>query len=55
VEISHPLYTPDLTSADLFFITMKTAMKGNWLQDAEDIKKNVMAEMNALPFEAFAV
>jgi hypothetical protein len=51
-EISHRPYTPDLASADFFIIKKKTALKGNWFRDVEDIRKNVMAEMNAVPFEA---
>jgi hypothetical protein len=31
---------------------VKTALKGKRFQDAEDIKKNVTAELNALPLEA---
>jgi hypothetical protein len=34
---------------------VKTALKGKRCQDVEDIKKNVMAELNAVPLEASAV
>jgi hypothetical protein len=34
---------------------VKTALKGTRFQDGEDIKKNVMAELNAVPLEACAV
>jgi hypothetical protein len=51
VEISHPPYSPDLTPADFFlFPTVKTALKGKSCQD-EDIKKNVTAELNAVPLQ----
>jgi hypothetical protein len=33
---------------------VKTAFKGKRFQDVEDIKRNVMAELNAVPLEAFA-
>jgi hypothetical protein len=33
---------------------VKTAFKGKGFQDAEDIKKIVMADLNAVPLEAFA-
>jgi hypothetical protein len=33
---------------------VETALKGKKFQDVEDIKKNVSAELNALPLEAFA-
>jgi hypothetical protein len=33
---------------------VKTAFKGKKFQDAEDIKKNVTAEMNAVILEDFA-
>jgi hypothetical protein len=33
---------------------VKTALKGKRLQDSEDIKKNMMAELNTVPIEAIA-
>jgi hypothetical protein len=33
---------------------MKAALKGKRFQDVENIKKNVMAELNVVPLEAFA-
>jgi hypothetical protein len=55
VEISHPPYSPDLAPADYFlFLTVNTTLKGKRFQDVEDNKKNVMAELNAVPFEVFA-
>jgi hypothetical protein len=33
---------------------VKTALKGKTFEDVEDIKKNVMAELNVIPLEAFA-
>jgi hypothetical protein len=33
---------------------VKTVLKGKRFQDVEDIKKNVTAELNAVPLEAFA-
>jgi hypothetical protein len=33
---------------------MKTALEGKRFQDAEDVKKNVKVEINAVPSEAFA-
>jgi hypothetical protein len=33
---------------------VKTALKGKRFQDLEDIKKNVTAEVSAVPLEAFA-
>jgi hypothetical protein len=48
VEIRHPPYSPDLAPADIFlFLTVKTALKRTRFQDAEVIKKNVTAELNA--------
>jgi hypothetical protein len=32
----------------------KTALKGKRFQNVEDSKKNIMAELNAVPLEAFA-
>jgi histone-lysine N-methyltransferase SETMAR len=56
VEISHPPCSPDLAPEYFFlFPTVKTALKGKRFQNVEDIKKNVTAELNALPLEAFAV
>jgi hypothetical protein len=56
LEISHPPYIPDLAPEDFFlFPTVKTALKGKTFQDVEDIKKDVTAELNAVPLEAFAV
>jgi hypothetical protein len=50
-----PPYSPDPAPAKfILFPTMKTALKGKKFQDAEDIKKNVTAELNAVPMEAFA-
>jgi hypothetical protein len=54
VEISHPPYS-HLAPGDLFlFPTVKTAIKVKRFQDVEDIKKNVTAELNAVPLEACA-
>jgi hypothetical protein len=36
------------------FHKAKTTLKGKRFQDAEDIKKNVMTELNTVPLEAFA-
>jgi hypothetical protein len=33
---------------------VKAALKGKRFQDVQDIKKNVTAELNAVPLEAFA-
>jgi hypothetical protein len=33
---------------------VKTVFKGKWFQDAEDVMKNVMAELNVVPLEAVA-
>jgi hypothetical protein len=55
VEISLPPYSPDLVPADFcLFPTARTAFKGKRFQDVEDVKKNVKAERNAVPLEAFA-
>jgi hypothetical protein len=44
----HPLYSPDLAPADFFlYPTVKTALKRRF-QDVDDIKKNVMDELNTL-------
>jgi hypothetical protein len=54
VETSHPPYSPDFAPADFFlFPTVKTSLEGKRFQDVED-KKNVMAELNAVPLETFA-
>jgi hypothetical protein len=37
------------------FPKMKTLVKGRFFQDVEDIKKNVTAELNAVPLGAFSV
>jgi hypothetical protein len=34
---------------------VKTALKGKRFYDAEDVKKNVMAKLNAVLLEAFAI
>jgi hypothetical protein len=55
VEISHQPYSSDLTPVDIFlYPTLKTAFKGKRFHDVEDIKKNLTAELNAVPLEAFA-
>jgi hypothetical protein len=57
VEISHPPtpYSPDPAKRIfILFPTVKTALKGKKFQDAEDIKKNVTAELNAVPLESSA-
>jgi hypothetical protein len=55
VEISHPPYSPDLAPADFFlYPTVKTALKIKRCQDVEDIKRNVTAELKAVPLETFA-
>jgi hypothetical protein len=33
---------------------VKTALKGKWFQNVEDIKKIVMAELNIVPLETAA-
>jgi hypothetical protein len=54
VEIIHPYHSPDVTASDFFlFPKVKTALKGKRFIDVEDIKKNVMAELNTVPLEAF--
>jgi hypothetical protein len=53
VEIIHSPYSPDLPPADFFLLPkVKTALKEKRFQDVED--KNVTAELNAVPLEAFA-
>jgi hypothetical protein len=55
MEIRYPPYSPDPASTDIFLFPMvKTALKVKRFQDAEDIKKIVTAEPNAVPLEAFA-
>jgi histone-lysine N-methyltransferase SETMAR len=55
VRISHPPYSPDLSPAKFsLFPTVKTALKGKRFEDVEDIKKNVTAEMNAIPLGAIS-
>jgi hypothetical protein len=34
---------------------VKTTLKGKRFEDVEDIKKNIMAKLNIVPLEAFAV
>ena len=54
VGISHPPYSSDFAPADFsIFLKVKTAVKGRWFQDTEDIKKKVTAELNAVPTEVF--
>jgi hypothetical protein len=36
------------------FPEVKTALKGKRFQDVEDIKKNVISELKAVPFKVFA-
>jgi hypothetical protein len=55
VEISNICHSPVLTPADFFFPTLKTALKVKKFQDVEDIKKNVMVELNTVPLEVFTV
>jgi hypothetical protein len=55
-----PRLHPDMSRRSQFsslhfvFPKVKTALEGNWFQDAEDIKKNVMANLSTVPLEAFA-
>jgi hypothetical protein len=44
-----------ITHQRIFLVpSAKTALKGNRFQDVGDIERNVTAELNAGPFEAFA-
>lgn len=54
VEINHPPYSPDSISTFFLFRKVKTVLKGKRFQDAEDIKKNVTAELKAVYSDAFA-
>jgi hypothetical protein len=52
VEISPPSYSHDLAPGDFFlFPKVKTALKGKRFQD---IEKNLTAELNAVPLQAFS-
>jgi hypothetical protein len=56
IGIGRPPCSPDLAPANFFlFPTAKTALKGKRFQEVEDIKKNVAAELDAVPLDAFAV
>jgi transposase len=46
--------SPNILACIFLFPKVRTALKGEGFQDAEDIKTNVTVEMNAVPFEAFA-
>jgi hypothetical protein len=55
VQISHQPYSSDLGPPDFFlYPTVKTALKGKKFHNVEYIKKNVTAELNAVPLGAFA-
>jgi hypothetical protein len=55
LDVIYPPYSPDLASMDfLLFPMVKTAQKRERFQNVEDIMKNVTAELNAVPLEAFA-
>jgi hypothetical protein len=55
-----PRLHPDLSKQSqfsklhFFFPVVETALKGKRFQDVEGIKRNVTAELNVVPFEAFA-
>jgi hypothetical protein len=48
------LFSGFRTSGFFLFSAVKTALKGRRFQDVEGIKKNVTAELSAVPFEAFS-
>jgi hypothetical protein len=50
MEVSHPLCSPDLSISRSFcFPTLKAALKGKRLQDAENMKKNMPSKLIVVP------
>jgi hypothetical protein len=53
VEISCLPYSTDLMPTDFSIPYVKTALKGRKCQDAEDIKRNVTTNLNAVSLDTF--
>jgi hypothetical protein len=52
--MEHPSYSHDLTLNDFWlFQGIKSALKGRRYQDTEDIQKNVMTTLKAIPQQEF--
>jgi hypothetical protein len=52
--MEHPPYSPDLALNDFWlFPEIKYALKGRRFQNNEDIQKNVMTELKAIPQQGF--
>jgi hypothetical protein len=53
-EMEHPPYSPDFAPNDLqLFPKIKSALKVGRFQGTEDIQKNVMTALKAIPQQAF--
>jgi hypothetical protein len=53
-EMEYPLWSPDLDLNNFWlFPKMKSALKGPRFQDIEDIRKNVMTALKAIPWQEF--
>jgi hypothetical protein len=53
VDISHTSYSPNLTPSHFFLLPkVKTVIKGRF-QKIAGVRKNIMAELNAVPLDAF--
>jgi hypothetical protein len=52
--VPEPPYSPDLSLEDFFFFTrLKSVFKGQRFEFVEEIKENLLAELNSVPNEAF--
>jgi hypothetical protein len=53
-EMEHPFYSPDLAPYDFWlFPKIKSALEGRTLHDTEDIQKDVMVALKAVPQKEF--
>jgi len=53
-KLEHPPYSPDLTAADFCLILqLKSAVRGQYVCDANDIIKNAMEELKSLSQNGF--
>jgi hypothetical protein len=51
--MEHPFGSPDLTPNDLLFPKIKFDLKGRRFQDIENIHKNLMTALKAIPQQEF--
>jgi hypothetical protein len=54
--IQQPPYSPDMAPYDVWlFPQLKTVLKGNRFEDIDEIKKNSMSTLNAIPKDSFKI